>query len=49
MKELECSQDFPPSPFGSYLLPWKPEFLSDLSKNLVQPIPYLKMLQMKFY
>ena len=39
MKELEWSQDFPIKPYGSYLLPWKPEFWSDLAQNLMQPIP----------
>ena len=27
-------------PYGSYLLPWKPEFWFDLAQNLMQPIPY---------
>ena len=27
--------------YGSYLLPWKPEFQSDLAKNLMQPFPLL--------
>ena len=27
-------------PYGSYLLPWKPEFQSDLTKNLKQPFPH---------
>ena len=40
MKELECSQDFPIKVFGSYPLPWTPEFRSDLAKNLMQPFPH---------
>ena len=28
-------------PIGSYLLPWKPEFQSDLAQNLMQPFPLL--------
>ena len=41
MKELECSQDFSHyKPYGSYLLPWKPEFQSDLAQNLMQPFPH---------
>ena len=39
MKELEWSQDFPQAN-GSYLLPWRPEFWSNLAQNLMQPIPY---------
>ena len=31
------------------MLPWKPEFWSDLAQNLMQPIPTPIMLQMKFY
>ena len=27
-------------PYGSYLLPWKPEFCSDLAQNLMQAFPY---------
>ena len=27
-------------PYGNYLLPWKPEFQSDLAKNLMQPFPH---------
>ena len=27
--------------YGSYLLPWKPEFQSDLAQNLMQPFPLL--------
>ena len=30
---------FPLQVYGSYLLPWKPEFLSNLAKNLMQPFP----------
>ena len=26
-------------PYGSYLLPWTPEFRSDLAQNLMQPFP----------
>ena len=26
-------------PYGSYRLPWKPEFQSDLVQNLIQPYP----------
>ena len=32
---------FPLQVYGSYLLPWKPEFLSDLAQNLTQPFPLL--------
>ena len=28
-------------PYGSYPLPWKPEFRSDLHLNLMQPFPNL--------
>ena len=28
----------PLKPYGSYLLPWKPEW--DLAQNLMQPIPH---------
>ena len=38
----------PLSPYGSYPLPWKPEFQSDLAKNLMQPFPTPMMLQIKF-
>ena len=38
MKLLEWPQHFP---IGSYLLPWKPEFWSDLAQNLMQPFPLL--------
>ena len=27
-------------PFGSYPLPWTPEFRSDLAQNLMQPFPH---------
>ena len=27
-------------PYGSYPLPWKPEYQSDLTKNLMQPFPH---------
>ena len=27
-------------PYGSYLLPWTPEFQSDLAQNLMQPFPH---------
>ena len=30
----------PLQPYGSYLLPWKPEFWSDLHQNLMQPFPH---------
>ena len=30
---------FPLLVYGSYLLPWKPEFQSDLAQNLMQPFP----------
>ena len=41
MKALECSQHFPPlQPYGSYPLPWTPEFRSDLAQNLMQPFPH---------
>ena len=26
--------------YGSYLLPWKPEFLSNLAQNQMQPFPH---------
>ena len=32
---------FPLSVYGSYLLPWKPEFQSDLALILMQPFPLL--------
>ena len=32
---------FPLEVYGSYLLPWKPEFQSDLTQNLMQPFPLL--------
>ena len=32
---------FPLIVYGSYLLPWKPEFQSDLAQNLMQPFPLL--------
>ena len=31
---------FPLKLYGSYLLPWKPEFQSDLAKNLMQLFPH---------
>ena len=31
---------FPIVTIGSYLLPWKPEFWSDLAQNLMQPFPH---------
>ena len=31
---------FPLVPYGSYLLPRKPEFWSDLAQNLMQPFPH---------
>ena len=41
MKELEWSQDFPHyNPMGAILLPWKPEFWSDLIQNQMQSIPH---------
>ena len=30
----------PLQPYGSYLLPWKSEFWSDLDQNLMQPFPH---------
>ena len=33
---LECSQHF----YGSYPLPWTPEFRSNLAQNLMQPFPH---------
>ena len=30
----------PLQPYGSYPLPWKPEFWSDLHQNLMQPFPH---------
>ena len=30
----------PLEPYGSYMLPWKPQFWSDLAQNLMQPIPH---------
>ena len=32
---------FPLYVYGSYLLPWKPEFQSDLAQNLMQRFPLL--------
>ena len=43
MKALACSQHFPHynlKGYGSYPLPWKPEFQSDLAQNLMQPFPH---------
>ena len=42
MKALEWTQHFPHyiKPYGSYLLPWKPEFQSYLVQNLMQSIPH---------
>ena len=31
---------FPLLPYGSYPLPWTPEFQSDLAQNLMQPFPH---------
>ena len=31
---------FPLYPYGSYPLPWTPEFRSDLAQNLMQPFPH---------
>ena len=40
---------FPPlKPYGSYPLPWTPEFRSDLAQNLMQPFPTPMMVQIKF-
>ena len=30
----------PLKPYGSYSLPWTPEFRSDLAQNLMQPFPH---------
>ena len=30
----------PLQPYGSYLLPWKPEFWPDLAQNLMQAFPH---------
>ena len=30
----------PLQPYGSYPLPWTPEFRSDLAQNLMQPFPH---------
>ena len=30
----------PLKPYGSYPLPWTPEFRSDLAQNLMQPFPH---------
>ena len=38
----------PLKPYGSYLLPWKPEFQSDLAQNLMPLSPTPMMLQIKF-
>ena len=35
-------------PYGSYPLPWTPEFQSDLAQNLKQLFPHPMMLQIKF-
>ena len=40
MKVLELSQAFSHYNYGSYPLPWKPEFRSDLAKNLLQLFPH---------
>ena len=37
---LECSRDFPIITDGNYLLPWKPEFWSNLAQNHMQTILY---------
>ena len=33
---------FPLCDNGSFLLPWKPQFWSDLPQNLMQPFPHPK-------
>ena len=33
----------PLQPYGSYPLPWTPEFRSDLAQNLMQPFPHLNV------
>ena len=38
MKKLEWSIRSQLCPYGTYLLPWKPEFWSDLAQYLMQPI-----------
>ena len=38
----------PLKPYGSFPLPWKPEFLSDLAKTSCSLSPTLMMLQIKF-
>ena len=49
IEELECSQDFSHyNPMGGYLLPWKPEFQSDLAQNLMQPFPHPNDALLKF-
>ena len=41
LKELEWSQAFPHyNPMEAICCKGKPEFLSDLAQNLMQPIPY---------
>ena len=34
--------------YGSYRLPWTPEFRSYLVQNLMHPFPYPMMVQLKF-
>ena len=38
--QLEWSQDFPIITYGSYLLPWKPDFRADLAQNRMQSITH---------
>ena len=40
-REEDFFMSFPLKVYGSYLLPWKPEFQSDLAQNLMQPFPLL--------
>ena len=40
-REEDFFMFFPLSVYGSYMLPWKPEFQSDLAQNLMQPFPLL--------
>ena len=40
IRENMMTSFFPLQLYGSYLLPWKPEFWSDLDQNLLKPFPH---------
>ena len=40
IRENVMTPFFPLKLYWSYLLPWKPEFLTDLHQNAMQPFPY---------